>query len=518
MVSGTGDARAGSRRSEPADRVIGWDIGTTGVRAVLFDPQGRQGYVAARDYALRSPRPGWAEQDPDEVYEAAMAALREAAGKARADGQRVVAVGVSAILHSLVLQGPGGAALTPSIIWADNRSVAEAEAIKRETDALALYRRTGCPVHPMYLPPKLRWLRANQPAASESLETVGGITEYVLRRWTGLSVVDRSVASGSGLYNLRAGTWDDEALALAGIAARRLPELVEPAAPLPVPPDRLRDAGLPAECVLVPGGGDGVLQTVGTGCVAPGQMVAMVATSGAIRAVVDEPRTDERARTWCYYLAAGRWVAGAAINNAGLVYAWLRDQLSGAAGHEIDLEQLNEWAAAIGPGADGLVFLPYLAGERSPNWNANARGVLFGLSLAHDYRHIVRATLEGVAYRMRTIFEPMEEVTGRANELRVAGGFVNSPLWLQIVADVLGRRLTLVESPEASALGAAQLALLGSGLVGDFEDLAALAGSGESVDPDATRKTRYDDLYAAYERIYARVSPEFDAVAALQRG
>jgi gluconokinase len=144
--------------------------------------------------------------------------------------------------------------------------------------------------------------------------------------------------------------------------------------------------------------------------------------------------------------------------------------------------------------------------------------VLFGLSLAHDYRHIVRATLEGVAYRMRTIFEPMEEVTGRANELRVAGGFVNSPLWLQIVADVLGRRLTLVESPEASALGAAQLALLGSGLVGDFEDLAALAGSGESVDPDATRKSRYDDLYAAYERIYARVSPEFDAVAALQRG
>ena len=517
MVSGTQDARAGSRRAETADRVIGWDIGTTGVRAVLFDPQGRQGYVAARDYPLRSPRPGWAEQDPDEVYEAAMGALRAAAGRARADGQRVVAVGVSAILHSLVLQGPGGAALTPSIIWADNRSVAEAEAIKRETDALALYRRTGCPVHPMYLPPKLRWLRTNRPEASAALEAVGGIKEYVLRRWTGLSVVDRSVASGSGLYNLRAGTWDDEALALAGIAPRRLPELVEPAAPLPVPADRLRDAGLPAGCVLVPGGGDGVLQTIGTGCVAPGQMVAMVATSGAIRAVVDEPRTDARARTWCYYLAAGRWVAGAAINNAGLVYAWLRDQLAGAAGREIDLQQLNEWAAAIRPGADGLVFLPYLAGERSPNWNANARGVLFGLSLAHDYRHIVRATLEGVAYRMRTIFEPMEEVTGRANELRVAGGFVNSPLWLQIVADVLGRRLTLVESPEASALGAAQLALLGCGLVDDFDDLAALAGSGESVDPDASLRPRYDDLYAAYGRIYARVSPEFDAIAALQR-
>jgi gluconokinase len=497
--------------------VVGWDIGTTGVRAVVFDPAGRQGEVASREYPLRSPHPGWAEQDPDEVYEAAMAALAEAAELVARTGRRVAAVGVSAILHSLVPQGPEGEALGPSIIWADNRSVAEAEAIRRETDALALYRRTGCPVHPMYLPPKLRWLRAHQPEAFGRLATVGGIKEYVLRRWTGLSVTDRSIASGTGLYDLAAGTWDGEALSLARIGAGQLPAIVEPEAPLPVPAERLRQAGLPPDCVVVPGGGDGLLQTVGTGCVAPGQMVAMVATSGAIRAVVDSPRTDEHARTWCYYLAAGRWVAGAAINNAGLVYAWLRDQLSGAAGKEIDLEELNRWAEAVPPGSDGLLFLPYLAGERSPNWNANARGVLFGLSLAHDYRHLARATLEGVAYRMRTIFEPMEEVAGRAGEIRAAGGFVNSPLWLQIVADVLGRPLTLVESPEASALGAAQLALLGAGLVERFDDLAPLAaGTGEVVIPEAGRRVRYDRLYAAYQRIYERVRPEFEEIARLQ--
>jgi gluconokinase len=495
---------------------IGWDIGTTGVRAVVFDRGGRQRYVAEREYALRSPQPGWAEQDAEEVFLAAMDALREAAAWAGGAGQRVAALGVSAILHSLVPQGPGGAALGPSIIWADNRSVAEAEAIKGETDALALYHRTGCPVHPMYLPPKLRWLRQHRPQAFDGLETVGGIKEYVLRRWTGLSVTDRSVASGSGLYDLRGGTWDAEALRLAQISPAQLPPLVEPAAPLPVPPERLREGGLPEGCVVVPGGGDGVLQTIGAGCVAPGQMVAMVATSGAIRAVVDAPRTDERGRTWCYYLAEGRWVAGAAINNGGLVLDWLREQLATGDRRELGPEQLTAWAEEVAPGADGLLFLPYLAGERSPNWNANARGVLFGLSLAHDYRHLARATLEGVAYRMRTIFEPMEEVAGAAEEIRVAGGFVHSPLWLQIVADVLGRPLTTVESPEASALGAAQLALLGAGLVGRFEDLAPMAETGEVVRPDGPRRARYARLFEAYQRLYQRVAPEFDEIARLQ--
>ncbi|MGH2354675.1 MAG: FGGY-family carbohydrate kinase, partial [Chloroflexota bacterium] len=183
---------------------------------------------------------------------------------------------------------------------------------------------------------------------------------------------------------------------------------------------------------------------------------------------------------------------------------------------EIDLEDMNRWAEAVPAGSDGLLFLPYLAGERSPNWNANARGILFGLSLAHDYRHLARATLEGVAYRMRTIFEPMEVVAGPATEIRAAGGFVNSPLWLQIVADVLGRPLTLAESPEASALGAAQLAMRGAGLVKRFEDLAPLVDTGETIAPNAIRHDRYRRLYDTYKRVYDKLRDEFDAIAHLQ--
>ncbi|HEX2033198.1 MAG TPA: gluconokinase [Chloroflexota bacterium] len=496
--------------------VIGWDIGTTGARAVVFDLQGRQRQVAAAEYPLHTPRPGWAEQDPEQVYQAAMACLRQATAWASGEGLHALGLGVSAILHSLVPLRRDGSALGPSIIWADGRSVDQAAAIRTATDPLALYQRTGCPVHPMYLPPKLRWLQRHQEGTFRDAATFGGIKEYVLRRWTGLSVCDRSIASGTGLFNLQAGTWDDEALQLAGIDAGRLPPLVEPTQPLEVPQAALRDVGLPPDCVVVAGGGDGVLQTIGTGCVAPGQLVAMVATSGAMRAVVEQPRTDRQARTWCYYLADGRWVAGAAINNAGLVYAWLRDQLQGAAGTELELETLNEWAASVPAGSHGLLFLPYLAGERSPNWNANARGLLFGLSLAHDYRHLARATLEGVAYRMRTIFEPMEEVAGPATEIRATGGFVRSPLWLQIVADVLGRPLTLTESPEASSLGAAQLALRGAGVARRFEDLAPIVDTGAEVTPHEASHQIYRRLYAIYQRVYDHVRDQFDALAALQ--
>ncbi len=507
--------------------VLGVDLGTTGVRAVVFDAAGRQQHVESAEYPLAAPFPGWAEQDPEQVYTATVRCLRAAAAWARRQRQPIVALGWSAILHSLVPLDAEGNALGPSIIWADARSAAEAGALRREIDPLRLYHRTGCPIHAMYWPAKLRWLQRYQPDVWRRAASFAGIKEYVVRRCLGFYGAERSSASATGLFNLHTMDWDDQALALAGVERARLPPLVEPVEPCRVPPDRLRVLGLPESCLVVPGAGDGVLQTIGTGTIHPDQMVAMVATSGAIRTVSSTPRTDPRGRTWCYYLAEGRWVVGTAINNAGLVYAWLRDQLNGAARDAAAAEtggpppsitpaDLDRWAAAVPAGSNGLVFLPYLAGERSPNWNADARGVLFGLSLAHDYRHLARATLEGVAYRMRTILEPMEEVAGRAAELRAAGGFVRSPLWLQIVADVLNRELALVDSPEASALGAAQLAMRAAGMVARFEDLGSMVTPSGRVFPQPEPAARYARLYALYQRLYERLASEFPTIAALQ--
>jgi gluconokinase len=530
---------ASSLRQPSRECVLGADIGTTGARAVAFDLQGRQLHAVSADYPLHNPHPGWAEQDPNQVCEGITRCVRQIGAWAADNGYRPRALGLSAILHSLIPIDRTGDPLGPSIIWADTRSVAEAEEIKQEIDPLALYRRVGGPVHPMYSTAKLRWLRRHRPDVYQRAAAFVGIKEFVVRRWTGQLICDRSVASGTGLYNGMAGAWDDQALLLAGITAGQLPPVIETTAKLDITPAQLRDLGLPEDCALIAGAGDGVLQTIGTGCVSPGQMVAMVATSGAIRSVVDRFQTDPKARTWCYYLADDRWVVGTAINNGGLVYAWLRDQLAGAAldartqgvrrpaasggsGDENDetgavtLEDLNRWAAEVPPGSNGLVFLPYLAGERSPNWNGDARGLLFGLSLAHDYRHLARATLEGVGYRMRTIFEPMEEVAGAAHEIRAAGGFIRSPLWLQIVSDILGRPLRLVESPEASALGAAQLAMRGAGIVKRFEDLAPMVSPAATVEPDRARHALHSRLYEIYQRLYAAAVPEFTTIARLQ--
>lgn len=498
---------------------IGVDIGTTGARAVVFARDGQAMHASTRTYPLLAPRPGWAAQNPGTVSGATTAVLSEAARWARDHSYSVRAVGLSAILHSVLPMDANGDALDDALIWADTRGDDEARAIRASCDPISLYHRTGGPVHPMYLPAKIRWWRSSRPEIFGSAVTFAGIKEYVLRQWTGQLVSERSTASGTGLFDLHTADWAEDLLEIAGIDRARVPGLVEPTQAVDAPVGWKREVGLPDDCLIVAGAGDGVLQTIGTGVVSPGQMVAMVATSGAVRAVVDRPVTDDRARTWCYYLAEGRWIAGAAINNAGVVLAWLREQWAQVAGamggREPTLDDLTQWASEVAPGSGGLLFLPYLAGERAPGWNARARGCLFGLSLSHDHRHISRATLEGVAYRMRTILEPMEDVAGPAREIRIAGGFVRSPLWMAITASVLNRNLTLVDSPEASSLGAAILAMRATGDLASLEDAPTIADVG-NVSPTAGWTSSYDKLYAQYESLYSVLAPHWDAISAWQ--
>lgn len=512
----------GGQAMEEVDRDawIGVDIGTTGTRAVVFDRRGRALIGISRTYPLLAPRPGWAAQRPSTVHDSTTEVLSEGAAWARANGRNVRAVGLSAILHSVLPIDASGNALDDALIWADTRGDEEARAIRATHDALTLYRRTGGPVHPMYLPAKIRWWRAHRPETFAAAARFAGIKDYVIGRWTGTAVTDSSSASGTGLFDAHQFDWADDLLDIAGVTRSRVPRLVEPTDVVSVPVAWLRSIGLPDDCRLVAGAGDGVLQTLGTGVASPGQFVAMVATSGAIRSVVDHPKTDgDLARTWCYYLAEGRWVAGAAINNAGIVLAWLRDQWAAVAratgGREPTLDEITTWASEVGAGAGGLLFLPYLAGERAPGWNARARGTIVGLSLSHDHRHIARATLEGVAYRMRSILEPMEEVAGAAQEIRVAGGFIRSPLWMQVTADVLGRNLTLVDSPEASSLGAAILAMRATGDLKSLDDAPHVEAIGNVV-PSAVAGDTYTTLYAQYQAIYTAMAPHWEAISAWQ--
>ena len=507
---------------------LGVDIGTTGIRAVVFDAGARVVASTRQDCQLYAPHAGWAEQDPDEVLAATNAVVRAAAIQiATKLGTRrppIEAISFSAILHTIIPVDKRGRALGRSIMWADTRSLYYADEIKHKHDAHGLYTRTGCPVHPMYSPAKLRWYRTHQAAIFQQAARFLTVKEYIQADWLGQVPVDYSLASGTGMLDMATFQWDAESLETAGIGPERLASLVDTTAIIgTLPPATAKRLGLAPGVPVVSGAGDGPLSTLGTGCVEPGQYTAMVATSGAVRTVAAHPVTDGQERNWCYYLAEGRWVAGCAINNAGLAVRWLRDQVlafpsstDDAANPTISAGEVDQWAADVSAGADGLIVLPFLSGERSPHWNAAARGVVFGLSLAHDRGHLVRAMLEGIGYRMRSVLDALTEVAGPASEVRATGGFVGSPTWLQIVADVLNHPLDLPANQEASALGAVMLAMRATGQVERFEELMQFVQVAEVIQPHAANVQIYRRLYDLYLRLYWRLQDDFREIADLQ--
>ncbi|MCL5024935.1 MAG: gluconokinase [Chloroflexi bacterium] len=505
--------------------VIGLDIGTSGCRAVVFDGECRQLAEAAGEYPHLFPRPGWAEQDPDAIFAAVLKAVRQAVDAAQARPGQVRALGISAIFHGMLAVDAAGNPLTRANTWADTRAGRQAEEARKVVDAQAVYARTGCPIHPMYLPWKIAWLRETEPEVFKKAARFISVKEYIIHRLFGRFVVDLSVASATGLLDTHKLCWDDEMLSLAGIGPERLSEPVEGRTALRGMKQEYVDAmGLLPDTAVVLGAGDGVLSSLGTGTVDAGQMTVMIGTSGAARVMAREPRTDAQGRTWCYYLADGRWVIGAAINNGGLIHQWIQDNfwdwgwladLRKATGGEPPRprEMMEAWAAEVPPGSEGLIFLPLLTGERAPYWNADARGVLLGLTMAHGRKHILRATLEGVCYRMRSIVDALIDVTGAPVEVRATGGFTHSKLWVQMLADVLGMELQTIRTEQASAFGAAFLAMVSQGMQPDLAAIRSKVEPAEGYAPREAEHALYDRLYKIDIDAYWALQDQFRALA-----
>lgn len=509
----------------PADNrhpglVLGLDYGTSGVRAVLFDTGWQPQGSGNASYRQLSPRPRWAEQDPVEIYDAGCRAIRRAIADANADPSSVLAVGVSTILATLIAFDPNGAPLTNSWYWADSRSHGEVDELVNAIGADALYRCTGCGLHPMYSHSKLLWLKRHMPDVFAGAAGFGTIKEYILRRLTGEWAVDMSIASGTGIYDVAAKTWYQDVLDFLEIPTSRVGRLVEGDEMIGrVSEAASAETGLAAGTPVVAGGADGPLASLGTGTVRPGRMTLMIGSSGAVRTIARRPVVDDQRRTWCYYLCRDRWVPGAAINNAGIVANWTSGLLFGGDGDSeaaTGVQELERLARSAPTGAGGLVFLPYLTGERSPYWNADARGVLFGLAINHGPAHVARAAFEGVGFRMRTNLQVMEELVGPATQILAAGGFTKSDFWVQLLSDMLQRRLTVTDAEQASALGAAYLAGLHLGINGSLEEIDSVVRPLREVEPDPTNAGVYDRLYALYTDVYHRLAPRFADIASLQ--
>jgi gluconokinase len=490
--------------------VVGVDVGTTSVKVGLYGPDGREHIVASRDYPLHMPGPGRAEQDPDQIVEATLDAMAEVAAHARNADIEIAGIATSTAMHGLLGVDDNGAARTPMLTYADTRARRQADELR--ADHLDVYLRTGTPLHPMAPLAKLRWIHDEQPDLADGVRRWLTCKEHLLAALTGQTVIDHASASATGLFGLEAADWDDEALRLAYVDRDRL-------APL-VPTNHVLDGlttataertGLPADTPVVAGATDGVLANLGVGALRAGLGAVTIGTSGAVRVTVDAPITDERMRLFCYALTSDRWVVGGAISNGGLWLRWLREELLGT---QLDPDELTELAGDVPAGSDGVTVLPYLTGERAPQWSPVPSGVVFGLRFEHGRGHLVRAGLEGVAHQLRLVTDAVADCGHPLERLRATGGFTNSPLWLQTVADILEIPLELPRVSESTAFGTALLGMSALGILDGLDAVDGLITVTDRLDPGTADRAVHRAAHERYAELVEVLSGPFQRLAA----
>lgn len=507
------------------EAVIAVDIGTTATKALAVDEQGRVTASCTIEYPLLTPQPGYAEQEPDELFAAVIRGIRAVVEQAGLTPERVRCVSFSSAMHSLIAVDRELRPLTRCITWADQRAAETAERMQSDGRAAALYKETGTPVQPMSPLVKLAWMKEYEPELHRSAAFWLGIKEYVFAKLFGQLVIDYSVASATGLFHLRKLDWHAAALKEAGVTADRLPQPVPTTHVLAGMSDRYAaETGLSAQTPFVVGASDGVLANLGTGAIEPGVTAVTIGTSGAIRAAVPEPVTDPAGKLFCYALSDKLWIAGGAVNNGGIALRWARDRLfaaeseaARAAGVE-PYERLIELASTAPAGAGGLLFLPLLTGERAPYWNGHARGVFFGLSLQHENRHMLRAVMEGIVLQIHAVQTLLEHTYGKAREVRASGGFARSAFWRQMLCDALGAPVRLTQTVESSGLGAAWLGLHAIGAEPDIAGIRRwiqLDPEGEH-EPDAELHALYGRMSKLNSDIYGQLVDQFKQIAAFQ--
>jgi xylulokinase len=428
-------------------------------------------------------------------------------------------------MHGLVLLDAGGAVLRPAILWNDQRTAAQCASITEQVGAEEVLRCTGNPVLPGFTAPKIRWVKENEPDVYGRVAKFLLPKDYVRYRLTGKFFSDVSDASGTSLFDVGARTWAPTMLEALEIPDTWVPEVTEsPEVSAHVDEDGARATGLKAGTPVVGGGGDQAAQAVGAGIVHEGAVSVTVGTSGVVFAASDAYRVepDGRLHAFCHAVP-GKWhLMGVMLSAAGS-FRWYHDALGEAeqaharetGGNAFDI--LTDAAAAVPAGSEGLLFLPYLTGERTPYPDPDARGVFFGLTLRHTKAYLTRSVLEGVSYGLKDSMELMRGLGISPDEVRLTGGGANSPLWRQILADVFGTRLHLLGAGEGAAYGAALLATVGVGMHARVEDAAQAAVLTGSVDPTADTEV-YAAYYPHYCALYPALAPHFKAVGAVEAG
>lgn len=479
---------------------LGVDVGTGGTRAVIVDREGRVLFSESTEHAaIRSEHIGWAEQEPEDWWRAAKASIHAVVEAATAAGHVVESVGLTGQMHGCVMLDAAGQVLRPALIWCDQRTQPECDWLTATIGYDRLIELTCNPALPNFTLTKLLWVRQHQPEIFARIAHVLCPKDYVRYRLTGEYAMDMQEASGTLLLDVTHRRWSDEVAAVAGVPMSWLPSLFEgPEICGRISESAASVTGLSAGTPVVAGAGDQGAGAVGMGILAPGSVSATIGTSGVVFAATSSPTKDAKGRlhTFCH-AAPGIWHVMGVTNGAGLSFRYFRDTFA----PHMSYDQLTALAAAVPAASDGLLWTPYLFGERTPHLDPNARASFVGITASHTLGHFVRAILEGVAFSLKDTFTLFEELQIPVEKIRLGGGGARSPLWRQIQADVYGHAVERLEAEEGGAFGAALLAGTGIHAWPSVQDAcAATVRPAEVIEPKDVMAMEH--AYPRYRRVY----------------
>ena len=493
------------------DYIIGMDIGTTASKGVLYQENGKKIVESTIPYPLIQEKVDQAEEDPQVIFDAVQKIIFDLSKKASG---KVKAISWSSQMHSLIGLGKNNQLLTNSITWADNRSREVVTAAKKSGLANSIYQRTGMPPHPMAPVYKLLWIKEKKPELFAQVQKWIGIKEYIIWRLTGKMMTDTTMAAGTGLLNLNNLSWDEDLLSQITLEKEKLPILDKPETVVGgIIPNYIQKLGLNDQTQIILGASDGYLSTIGVGVLNDKSFALNVGTSGAVRVIAPKAIVDSENRFFCYPVDKKHYLLGGPVNNGGIVFEWARKTIFGP---DQTAEDFINVAESVPAGSNGLIFHPYLGGERAPIWNAQARGSFIGLTRNHTKPQMARSVLEGIVFNLLGAARGLREKIGEPEALRVTGGFVKSDFVRQLIADIFNLPVIIIKNDQSGTLAAMFLAQVGMKREANLEKIAKKIDESKVYFPNPKNVAVYQDIIPIYREVEHDLDQSYEKIASFQ--
>ena len=497
--------------------LLGLDIGTSGIKGLLLTVEGEIIITHMEGYPLSTPESGWAEQNPEDWWEAAKKCISSIITESGINSADIKGISFSGQMHSSVFLDDNMEVIRPAILWSDTRTSKQCQEIYEKAGGLEnLISYVSNPALEGFTAPKILWLKENEAENFSRVKLVLLPKDYIRYKLTGEIHMDVSDGAGTLMMDVEKKDWSDQLLKKIGLSRDILPPLVESVVVTgKITPEVARETGLAAGTPVVAGGADNSCGAVGSGIIKKGRVMVSIGTSGVVLAFADQPTADSHGRVHLFnHSRPDSWYMMGVMLSAGMSFSWMKENLFAGS---LDYDQLNRLAQEVSPGSEGLIFLPYLYGERTPHADANARGIFFGISGKHEQKHFVRSVMEGVSYGLKDSLELIKDQGVAVEEIRAIGGGAKSKVWQQILADIFGQEINLLNVEEGPAFGAALIAGVGVGEYNSFEEAEdGVIKVVKRITPDIENIKRYNEYYPLFRNIYSSLKGDFASLAKIK--